>query len=43
MLERTTGRVIKGDEKEPSQTTEIWTFMRENGAEWKLSAIQDAA
>lgn len=43
MLDRTTGRVVNGDEDAASQTTEIWTFVRENGAEWKLSAIQDAA
>lgn len=43
MLDRNTGRVVNGDEGEPSQTTEIWTFVRENGAEWKLAAIQDAA
>ena len=24
----TTGRVVKGDEGEPSQTTEVWTFVR---------------
>lgn len=43
MLDRTTGRVVNGDEGEPSQTTEIWTFVREDGADWKLAAIQDAA
>ncbi|EJN04502.1 Tim44 domain-containing protein [Phyllobacterium sp. YR531] len=43
MLDRTTGRVVNGDEGEPSQTTEIWTFVREDGKEWKLAAIQDAA
>ncbi|MCO4315739.1 Tim44 domain-containing protein [Phyllobacterium sp. 21LDTY02-6] len=43
MLDRTTGRVVQGDEGEPSQTTEVWTFVRENGSEWKLAAIQDAA
>ncbi len=43
MLDRNTGRVVNGDEGEPSQTTEIWTFVREGGQEWKLAAIQDAA
>ncbi len=43
MLDRNTGRVVNGDEGVPSQTTEIWTFVRESGQEWKLAAIQDAA
>lgn len=43
MLDRNTGRVVNGDEGVPSQTTEIWTFVRESGKEWKLAAIQDAA
>ncbi|MHC1548203.1 Tim44 domain-containing protein [Phyllobacterium sp. K27] len=43
MLDRNTGRVVNGDEGEPSLITEIWTFVREGGNEWKLAAIQDAA
>jgi predicted lipid-binding transport protein (Tim44 family) len=43
MVDRETGRIVNGDEKEPSQTTEVWTFMRKPNADWKLSAIQDAA
>jgi len=39
--ERATGRIVSGSE-EISETTEIWTFVRERGGEWKLSAIQEA-
>ena len=46
MRDRATGQIVEGDET-PSQTTEIWTFVRERsspwgGGVWKLSAIQDA-
>ncbi len=43
MLDRKTGRVVNGDENEPSQTTEVWTFARKGNSDWKLSAIQNAA
>ncbi len=39
---RTTGEVVDGDEKEPTETTELWTFVRQNGGDWQLSAIQKA-
>lgn len=39
--ERATGRVVSGDEH-PSESTEVWTFVRERGGDWKLSAIQEA-
>ena len=39
--ERATGRIVSGDES-LSETTEIWTFVRDGGDDWKLSAIQDA-
>jgi predicted lipid-binding transport protein (Tim44 family) len=38
-LERTTGRVVAGSEQ-PSEATEVWTFVRPRGASWELSAIQ---
>jgi predicted lipid-binding transport protein (Tim44 family) len=46
MRDRADGRVVEGDEA-PTETTEIWTFVRERtnpwgAAPWKLSAIQDA-
>lgn len=42
MRERATGRVVEGDPDRPTETTEVWTFTRERGEPWKLSAIQDA-
>ena len=39
--ERATGRIVSGDES-LTETTEIWTFVRERGEDWKLSAIQEA-
>jgi len=42
MVDRATGEVKKGDPDHPVQTTELWTFVRENGGAWLLSAIQDA-
>ncbi|QKC85112.1 Tim44 domain-containing protein [Mesorhizobium sp. NZP2077] len=42
MRERATNKVVEGDEDHPTETTELWTFTRENGSSWKLSAIQQA-
>jgi predicted lipid-binding transport protein (Tim44 family) len=41
MLDRTTGRVVEGD-PQPQVATEAWTFRREHGGNWVLSAIQQA-
>ncbi len=41
-VDRATGKVVDGDTDQPTETTELWTFTRDNGAEWKLSAIQQA-
>jgi predicted lipid-binding transport protein (Tim44 family) len=38
-LDRTTGRLVKGSEQ-PTEVTEVWTFLRPRGASWELSAIQ---
>ncbi|WP_183432505.1 Tim44 domain-containing protein [Mesorhizobium sp. RMAD-H1] len=40
LLDRASGSVVKGDDQ-PSETTELWTFTRQNGSDWKLSAIQE--
>ena len=37
-----TGRVVEGDSDRPTEATELWTFVRERGAPWRLSAIQQA-
>ncbi len=39
--ERDTGRIVSGDDR-PTESTEVWTFLRDRGDEWKLSAIQEA-
>lgn len=41
-LDKTTGRLIEGSD-EPTETTEVWTFRRDAGGAWVLSAIQPAA
>jgi len=38
-LERTTGRLVEGSDQ-PTEATEVWTFVRPRGAGWELSAIQ---
>lgn len=39
-VERATGRVVAGDPNRPVESTEVWTFRRDQGGPWKLSAIQ---
>lgn len=43
MRNRQTGAVEKGDPNHPVEATELWTFTREAGGPWLLSAIQDAS
>jgi predicted lipid-binding transport protein (Tim44 family) len=38
-VDRASGRLVKGSEQ-PTEVTEVWTFLRERGAGWELSAIQ---
>ena len=40
--DRSTGQVVDGDDRAVTQTTELWTFTRQVGASWQLSAIQEA-
>ena len=42
LRDRATGALAGGIE-EPTETVELWTFVRKNGGEWKLSAIQEVA
>lgn len=42
MRDRTTGAVVEGDATRPTETAELWTFIRTSGSAWKLSAIQEA-
>ena len=41
MRRRDSGAVVEGDPDEATEATELWTFTRRGGAEWKLSAIQE--
>jgi predicted lipid-binding transport protein (Tim44 family) len=40
-LDRASGRLVEGSEQ-PTEATEVWTFLRPRGAKWELSAIQQA-
>ncbi|MDP1585594.1 MAG: TIM44-like domain-containing protein [Bradyrhizobium sp.] len=40
MVDRNTGATVEGGE--PGEVTELWTFQRSAGRDWKLSAIQQA-
>jgi predicted lipid-binding transport protein (Tim44 family) len=41
MVDRASGRVVEGDDR-AQVATEVWTFRRERGGNWLLSAIQQA-
>ncbi|MBX9925549.1 MAG: TIM44-like domain-containing protein [Hyphomicrobiaceae bacterium] len=46
MIDRKTGKVVDGSRTEPQEATELWTFVRREGAgpaAWRLSAIQQVA
>ncbi len=43
MVDRASGRVVSGNPAQPSEATELWTFRRNGGGPWLLSAIQQAA
>jgi predicted lipid-binding transport protein (Tim44 family) len=38
-VDNATGRLVKGSEA-PTEATEVWTFLRDRGADWELSGIQ---
>ena len=38
-VDRATGRLVEGSEQ-PTEATEVWTFLRPRGGGWELSAIQ---
>jgi predicted lipid-binding transport protein (Tim44 family) len=42
MRDRNTGAIVEGNEHEATESVEHWTFVRTNGGEWLVSAIQDA-
>jgi predicted lipid-binding transport protein (Tim44 family) len=39
-VDRATGRVVEGDLAKPDEAVELWTFRRDDGGAWTLSAIQ---
>jgi predicted lipid-binding transport protein (Tim44 family) len=41
MRDRTSGVIVSGDPHTPTETTEVWTFVRPIAGPWKLSAIQE--
>lgn len=41
-VERATNRIVAGDPARPTESTELWTFRRERGGAWLLSAIQQS-
>jgi predicted lipid-binding transport protein (Tim44 family) len=40
-IDRASGRLVSGS-VQPTEATEVWTFLRPRGASWELSAIQQA-
>ena len=40
MRDRASGAIVEGEES-LTETTELWTFVRARGGDWKLSAIQE--
>ena len=38
-IDRTSGHLVEGSEQ-PQEVTEVWTFRRDGGSAWRLSAIQ---
>ncbi|PAQ06254.1 Tim44 domain-containing protein [Mesorhizobium temperatum] len=40
MRDRASGKIVAGEADQPTETTELWTFTRQNGGDWKLAAIQ---
>ena len=42
-VDRASSRVVTGDPSKAEEAVESWTFRRDNGGLWKLSAIQQAS
>ena len=41
-LDKATGRIVAGEQR-PTEAVEVWTFRRDRGGPWKVSAIQQTA
>jgi predicted lipid-binding transport protein (Tim44 family) len=42
VVDKATGRVVEGDPTNSVEATEHWTFRRDQGGAWKLSAVQQS-
>jgi predicted lipid-binding transport protein (Tim44 family) len=42
LTDKATGRVLEGDPSKAEEAREVWTFRRDQGGAWKISAIQQA-
>ncbi len=42
-IDRASGKPAAGELEKTEEVTEVWTFRRDNGASWKLSALQQVA
>lgn len=42
LRDRTSGAIVQGDPTQPTRTTELWTFVRDNRNPWRLTAVQEA-
>ncbi|RYE33023.1 MAG: hypothetical protein EOP23_10335 [Hyphomicrobiales bacterium] len=43
LYDRKSGKLVDGNATQTQEVSEYWTFLRERGAAWKLSGIQQAA
>jgi predicted lipid-binding transport protein (Tim44 family) len=43
VVERVSGKAVTSEPEKTVEVTEVWTFRRDNGASWKLSALQQVA
>jgi predicted lipid-binding transport protein (Tim44 family) len=43
LYDRKSGKIVDGNAAQTQEVSEYWTFVRERGAAWKLSGIQQAA
>ncbi len=41
MRDRTSGAIVQGDPAVATQTTELWTYVRDGAGPWRVSAIQE--
>ena len=41
-VDRSSGQLVNGSEQ-PVEVTEVWTFVRQRGGDWRLSAIQQTS